>query len=448
MRDVHAGVGRADHDAPGRADPRDGAGDGRGEARRRRPPRPPRHLVRRRHAARAGDGDPDRAPRQLRPQGRPLPPHPRARGRLRAARLPRLGEGPGRRGRRDAIPLASEEMGVTNGLVDATLSGKPYPIKAWIVYAQNVLESIPQPQQTLKAIESLDFLCVVDVLPVDQVAYADLVLPEATYLERYDAPLIVNSAKTPFVSVRQPVVEPLHESKPGWWIAKELAKRLGLEAFFPWATPEEHLAKIVEPMEINPLELRTQGRRRVRRPAVHRGPDGGRRPALRHRQRQDRALLAGPQGPRRRSAAALHAARRAAGGLPPPHLRPRAHALVRADAEQRDAPRPDARERGVAAHEAGAGARARGRRPRPARERRRRRRACRCACASPRASATTARTWSTASASGRSRLRRARDRGASDTQLMTRVKVDPLMGGTGMRVNFVRPVTAAGGKEA
>jgi hypothetical protein len=28
----------------------------------------------------------------------------------------------------------------------------------------------------------------------------------------------------------------------------------------------------------------------------------------------------------------------------------------------------------------------------------------------------------------------------SDTELMTRVKIDPIMGGTGMRVNFVRPV--------
>ncbi len=35
-------------------------------------------------------------------------------------------------------------------------------------------------------------------------------------------------------------------------------------------------------------------------------------------------------------------------------------------------------------------------------------------------------------------LRKAYQRGASDTRLMTRVKVDPLMGGTGMRVNFVR----------
>ncbi len=43
---------------------------------------------------------------------------------------------------------------------------------------------------------------------------------------------------------------------------------------------------------------------------------------------------------------------------------------------------------------------------------------------------------------GGTSLRLASGKGASDTGLMTRVKVDPLMGGTGMRVNFVRPVAA------
>ena len=84
-------------------------------------------------------------------------------------------------------------------------------------------------------------------------------LPEATYLERYDPPTIVETAKKPFVSVRQPACEPLYESKPGWWIAKQMARRLGLDAWFPWETPEEHLAQIVEPMDINPLELRNRG---------------------------------------------------------------------------------------------------------------------------------------------------------------------------------------------
>jgi thiosulfate reductase/polysulfide reductase chain A len=39
-------------------------------------------------------------------------------------------------------------------------------------------------------------------------------------------------------------------------------------------------------------------------------------------------------------------------------------------------------------------------------------------------------------------LRVANRSGISDTSLMSRVKVDPVMGGTGMRVNFVRPVKA------
>ena len=156
-------------------------------------------------------------------------------------------------------PFGSEELGITNGLVDATLSGKPYPLKAWIVYGQNVLQSIPQPERTLQAIGSLDLMVVVDVLPVDQIKYADLVLPEATYLERYDAPVVVETAKIPFVSVRFPAVEPLHESKPGWWIAKELARRLGLEGFFPWETPDQHLEKLIEPTGISAVELRNRG---------------------------------------------------------------------------------------------------------------------------------------------------------------------------------------------
>jgi len=35
-------------------------------------------------------------------------------------------------------------------------------------------------------------------------------------------------------------------------------------------------------------------------------------------------------------------------------------------------------------------------------------------------------------------LTKAYRKGASDTQLITRVAIDPIMGATGMRVNFVR----------
>ena len=81
-------------------------------------------------------------------------------------------------------------------------------------------------------------MVVVDVMPMEQIQYADLVLPEATYLERYDMPAIVETAKTPYPAPRFPAVDPLYETKPGWWIAKQMAARLGLDAWFPWHTPD------------------------------------------------------------------------------------------------------------------------------------------------------------------------------------------------------------------
>lgn len=48
------------------------------------------------------------------------------------------------------------------------------------------------------------------------------------------------------------------------------------------------------------------------------------------------------------------------------------------------------------------------------------------------------------------KLTRAHGRGINDTELVTNVKIDPVMGGTGMRSNFVTFITdfEAMGKEA
>ncbi len=70
--------------------------------------------------------------------------------------------------------------------------------------------------------------------------WADVILPEATYLERYDD-LVAVAHKTPFIELRVPAHEPLFDTRPGWWIARELGLRLGLEQYFPWKGIEEYL---------------------------------------------------------------------------------------------------------------------------------------------------------------------------------------------------------------
>jgi thiosulfate reductase/polysulfide reductase chain A len=125
-------------------------------------------------------------------------------------------------------------------LIEPMITGEPYPIKALIVYGVNLLQTVPNPARTLEALKLLDLVVVIDVLPQEHVAWADYVLPEASYLERYDE-LNVMAHKTPYIALREPAIEPLYDTKPGWWMARELGMRLGLEKFFKWETVEEYL---------------------------------------------------------------------------------------------------------------------------------------------------------------------------------------------------------------
>ncbi|MDP3716372.1 MAG: molybdopterin-dependent oxidoreductase [Acidobacteriota bacterium] len=153
-------------------------------------------------------------------------------------------------------PFATEA--ITTGIRNATITGEPYPIKGWLVYATNLLQSLPSKDETLRAIQNLDLLVVVDLVPSEIAGWADVVLPEAGYLERYDD-LHVGPFKRPFVGLRQPVVDPPHGQKPNWWIAKRLAEKLGLGAYFPWDHIEQYLRYRVEEAGLNWEELKAKG---------------------------------------------------------------------------------------------------------------------------------------------------------------------------------------------
>lgn len=147
---------------------------------------------------------------------------------------------------------------LTNGIREATTTGKPYPIKGWMVYATNLLEAMPNRAETIRAIQELDLMVVVDVIPSEIAGWADVVLPESIYLERHDD-LHLSWFRQPFVGLRQPVVESPDDQKPGWWIARELATKLGLESFYPWTHIEDYLRTRVESAGLSFDELKKHG---------------------------------------------------------------------------------------------------------------------------------------------------------------------------------------------
>jgi thiosulfate reductase/polysulfide reductase chain A len=131
------------------------------------------------------------------------------------------------------FPLAG--TAVANALVDASTAGTPEAnkIKAWIVAGTNLPEAMPEKEKFHRAVEELEFMVVVDTMPMEVTGYADVVLPECTYLERYDE-IRLSPHREPYVALRMPAAEPLGESRPAWWIAKQLGDRLGLGEYFKY----------------------------------------------------------------------------------------------------------------------------------------------------------------------------------------------------------------------
>jgi thiosulfate reductase / polysulfide reductase chain A len=144
----------------------------------------------------------------------------------------------------DAHPNRYPLAGLTlaNTICDATIPSpeRDWSIKGWMVYGTNLMMTLPDPRKTMKALQQLDFMVAIDIMPAEITGWADVVLPECSYLERYDD-LRMSSGRVPSVALRAPAFEPRWDSKPGSWMVKELAKRLNLSEYFAWNTIEEYL---------------------------------------------------------------------------------------------------------------------------------------------------------------------------------------------------------------
>lgn len=137
-------------------------------------------------------------------------------------------------------PIASSP--VSNALIDASIpDNKPgLLIKGWFINGTNLISSIPNQANTLKAIQNLDLIVAVDTMPMEITGWADVVFPECTYLERYDM-LRVSPHRKPAIALRMPAAEPKNNTRSGYDIARGLAVKMGLESYFPFEKQEKLL---------------------------------------------------------------------------------------------------------------------------------------------------------------------------------------------------------------
>ncbi len=146
-------------------------------------------------------------------------------------------------------------------VIDAMLTGKPYPVRAAYISGVNILLTYPDARRTIEALQSLDFVAVATHLMTPTADYADIVLPKTTSLEEEDVSfqaigqivLLARAVSAPQGEARQEIeiVAPLLD---------RLADRQSLAArLVPWKTQREFNAYLLGQSGITFAELEATG---------------------------------------------------------------------------------------------------------------------------------------------------------------------------------------------
>ncbi|MFT7824629.1 MAG: molybdopterin-dependent oxidoreductase [Sulfurimonas sp.] len=111
------------------------------------------------------------------------------------------------------------------------LEGKmPYNVRGMFCYKHNPMLNMPNSAKTAEMLKKMELVVCIDTMPSDTVMYADVVLPECTYLERTD-PVKTFGGVEPSIAQRNRVVDPLFETKPVNEILRGLTAQLSRPLF-------------------------------------------------------------------------------------------------------------------------------------------------------------------------------------------------------------------------
>jgi anaerobic selenocysteine-containing dehydrogenase len=150
----------------------------------------------------------------------------------------------------DQFPLFFEVWGRKSpyGVVTVVPESIPDKLKAFYVVGGNPLMSMPDSNAFTEAFKKLELLVVHDMVMTETARQAHYVLPACSHLEKWGVAYTYNVCHClPYLMLRKKCIEPIHESRSEWWVYTELAKRLGLEALFPWKSEEDLVRFELEP---------------------------------------------------------------------------------------------------------------------------------------------------------------------------------------------------------
>ncbi len=120
-------------------------------------------------------------------------------------------------------------------MADDVLTEGADRLRGLVVFGGNPVRACPDSPRVARALGALDLLVSVEAFPSDTTELADVVLPVATWMERWDSTVHMASQKPiPHLQVGAPVVPPPGEARDDWWIATALARAAGRPLMGSW----------------------------------------------------------------------------------------------------------------------------------------------------------------------------------------------------------------------
>jgi thiosulfate reductase/polysulfide reductase chain A len=118
-------------------------------------------------------------------------------------------------------------------VLNAVITGKPYPLTAAITLASNPLLAFPNTNRVFEALKTLQLYVVMDYYLTPSAALADYVFPASSTVEQPELWLTGG-----FCVACPQGMEPLYERRNSYDFYRGLGIRLGQEDYWPWKTVE------------------------------------------------------------------------------------------------------------------------------------------------------------------------------------------------------------------
>ena len=157
-----------------------------------------------------------------------------------------------------ARPQWDPEIGMLHQAFAAMETGQPYGIGAYFAYRHDPFTGLPDPEATERALDTLKLIVSIDVRYSETGWFSDVILPESTYLERANI-LALLPGPVPVFFMRDQAIASRFDSRPAWWIFREILRRMDIKEALDFETIEELWNYQLDGTGVTVAEMREKG---------------------------------------------------------------------------------------------------------------------------------------------------------------------------------------------